>query len=370
MNNQIPLFKVAVPKNIGASLQSVFDSGQITEGIYADEFEKKLSEFIKNPYTALVNSCTSAITLALRVCNVGPGDTVITTPMTCMATNEPIVTAGANIRWADIESDTGNISAESIRAILKKCAAKAVIGVHWAGQPFEYNDIQAVCDEFNVPLIADAAHALGASYHGKPISQCGDYVCFSFQAIKHLTTGDGGAISCTNKLSYEALKLLRWFGIDRQYPGSKWEQNITMAGYKFHMNNINAMIGLRQLENIDAIIAAHQKNAKFFDEQILWDDVRIKKLRRPANTISSSWIYSLIVDDINAFKKHMFAENIMTDAVHIRNDKYSVFKKFARDALPGVDKFCNGMINIPVGWWLSEDDLNRIVKAVNRYAKS
>jgi len=288
-----------------------------------------------------------------------------------MATNEPIVNAGADIIWADIDSSTGNISPKSVELLLRQHRDDvcAVIGVHWAGQPFEYDELRELCDCYRVPLIGDAAHALDASYKGRPISQCGDYVCFSFQAIKHLTTGDGGAISCTNKLDYEKLKLLRWFGIDRQYPGSKWEQDITLAGYKFHMNNINAAIGLRQLDNVQNLIDAHRSNALFYDDNICWNSGgRLIRLRRPNDTISSSWIYSLIVDDVKAFKEHMASECIATDTVHVRNDRYTVFKKFMNGPLPGVDKFCKGMINIPVGWWLSNEDRDRIVTAVNKYA--
>jgi dTDP-4-amino-4,6-dideoxygalactose transaminase len=361
----IPLFKVHIPKDLGNQIQRVFDEGIVTEGVYSDQFEKEISNLVGNQNCSLLNSGTSALTLAYRLSNVGPGDEVITTPMTCMATNEPIDTMGAKIVFADIDPTTGNIDPDSVKKKLSK-KTKAVVGVHWAGQPYDIEGIHSVVKNFNpeIKVIEDAAHALGATYKNREIGSHSDFVCFSFQAIKHLTTVDGGAICSLKNEDDIRIKKLRWFGLDRKFTGSKWEQDILESGYKFHMNNVNAAIGLAQMRHIHQIIDEHKKNGKLYDQKI-HDTKRVKKLRRDANSESSYWIYSILVDDVTNFKNYMSANEIATDAVHVRNDKYTVFKNYRTNDLHGTDEFCSKMINIPVGWWLSNEDKEKIIKVVN-----
>ena len=291
---------------------------------------------------------------------------IITTPMTCMATNEPAHLTGAKLVFADIDPTTGNIDPESIKKRLSK-RTKAVVAVHWAGQPFDINAVRHVVKQYNpnIKIIEDAAHALGASYENKPIGGHSDYVCFSFQAIKHLTTVDGGAICSLSTNDDARIKKIRWFGLDRKYVGQRWEQDITESGYKFHMNNVNAIIGLEQMKHIDFIVNSHKKNGKLYDARI--NNPKIEKLRRDSCAESSYWIYSLLVDNKEKFKQHLTMNGIASDVVHMRNDHYSVFGDFKQQDLSGTDAFCNKMINIPVGWWLSDADLDKIVDVINNY---
>ena len=153
-------------------------------------------------------------------------------------------------------------------------------------------------------------------------------------------------------------------GTYKSYKGSKWEQDIHHAGYKFHMNNINALIGLEQLKHVDRIIASHKRNAAYFEKNINTD--LVKKTTYDAG--SAYWIYTVLVDDPNKFKEEMATAQILTDVVHVRNDKYSVMKPYDDGrALPGVDEFCSKMICIPVGWWLTDNDREYIVDKVNNY---
>lgn len=361
----IPLFKVHHPKNIGNKIEKVFETGFITEGEYSDKFEKQFSSYVGNNKTSLVNSCTSALTLAYHASDLGQGDEVITTPMTCMATNEPLFHTGAKLVFADIDPGTGNIDPDSVRSKVTS-KTKLIVGVHWAGQPFDIDEINSIASENDIKVVEDAAHALGAKYNGKRIGSHSDFVCFSFQAIKHMTTVDGGSISCGNQKDYERIKKLKWFGLDRDFKcGSRWEQDITECGYKMHMNNINAVIGLEQMKHIDSIVESHIKNGKFFDDHI--KNNKIKKIKQQKKTESSYWIYSLLVNDKQDFKKYMLENGIATDVVHKRNDQYSVFKDFQKGDLKGVDEFESKLMNIPVGWWLTEEQVYHIVDVVNRY---
>ena len=361
----IPLFKVHVPPNLSLKLQEVFDSGVVTEGAYSDEFEQRLKDRFGSP-TSLTNSGTSALTLAYRLAGVGPGTEVITTPMTCMATKEPIDIMGAKIVWADIDPSTGNIDPASVARRMTKNTV-AVVGVHWAGLPVDSEGIYDVIRQSgqDIKLITDAAHAFGSTYKGKPIGSESDYVCFSFQAIKHLTTIDGGALCTRSSLDDARAKKLRWFGLDRKYIGEKWSQDITDSGYKFHMNNVNAAIGLSQLDYIDELVRRHRENARFYDVNL--KNANVIPMKSFADSQSANWIYTVKVQDRDGFKKYMNARGIACDIVHFRNDKYSVFKRFIRNDLPGVDEFCSTMINVPVGWWLSIEERNAVLRAMNEY---
>jgi|TARA_B100002019_G_C21248703_1_gene589847 dTDP-4-amino-4,6-dideoxygalactose transaminase len=368
----IPLFKVHNPPKIGEKLQEVWDSGFVTEGEWSDEFERQFGEYIGNPYVSLVNSCTSALHLSARLCDIQPGDEVITTAMTCMATNEPFFNEGAKIVFADINPTTGNIDPNSIREKITD-KTKAIVVVHWAGQPCDMNEICKIGKEHGIKVVEDAAHALRAKYDGKLIGNHGDYVCFSFQGIKHLTTGDGGAITCKSKEEQERIRKLRWFGLDRHFtapagqpPASRWEQDITESGYKYHMNNINARIGIEQMKYIDDVIDRHIDNALYYDEHI--SNPKVEILKRDPKAEPSFWIYSILVDgDRQRFKDYLEENGIASDVVHVRNDQYSCFKDFKDDTLEGLRSFESRLLHIPVGFWVTDEDREHIVKVVNSY---
>jgi dTDP-4-amino-4,6-dideoxygalactose transaminase len=360
----IPLFKVHSPPGVEAAVRKVFESGFITEGEFSDQFESELSEWVGNENCALVNSCTSALTLAYDLCGIGPGTEVITTPMTCMATNEPLHLMGAKLVWADVDPNTGNIDPADVR---KKITSKtrAIVGVHWSGLPFDIAAVSQIGSEYGIPVIEDAAHALGAKYRGKKIGSHSDFVCFSFQAIKHITTADGGAVFCKEKSNIDQARKLRWVGLDRKHSGSRWAQDIARAGYKFHMNNLNATIGLLQMQHIDRIVASHQNNGQHYDQHI--ENSRVSKLQQDQDSESAYWIYTVLVDDRDAFKDYLADRGIASDVVHVRNDSYSVFDLYDTDDLPGVTEFSSRMISIPAGWWLSPADRQHITRVVNSY---
>lgn len=363
----IPLMKVHVPPNIANVIGKVWDSGFVTEGEYSDRFEKMLGEYIGNENTCLTNSCTSSLTLASHMCGIKPGDEVITTAMTCMATNEPFYAMGAKLVFADIEKDTGNIDPIDIeKKITEK--TKAIVIVHWSGSPCRLREITSIANKHNIPVVEDAAHALNSKYDGKKIGNHGDFVCFSFQAVKHLTTADGGAICCKTKEDAERIRKLRWFGLDRSLKcASRWDQDIKESGYKFHMNNMNAAIGIEQLKYIDDLIGKHRNNGILYDKEI--NNPKIQKIKKQPDGVeaeSSCWIYSVLVENKDDFREYMLGKGIGVDVAHVRNDKYSCFQDF-RETLPGLDYFSDRMMNIPVGWWISQEEKEHIIESVNNY---
>ena len=368
---KIPLFKVHIPKTVLTPLKQTLFSGYIAEGEKAALFEKKIGEWLGNENTAIVNSGTSALTLALYTAGVKYGDEVISTAQTCLATNEPILTLGGKVIWADVDKTNGNIDPESIEKLITK-KTKAIMVVHWTGIPVDLEKIHEIAKKHNLKVIEDAAHAFGSVYKGEKIGNHSDFVCYSFQAIKHLTTGDGGAIACKRKEDYERIKLLRWFGAPRIYSktSTHWDIEVKEPGFKMHMNDISATIGIEQLKYVDKIVTTHKNNGKYLQEELS----KIKgmtTLRVPKDTESAYWIFGLLLenkDKRDLFSKYLSEKGIANSVVHIRNDIYELFRNTRRN-LPGLDNFSSKMINIPCGWWLKKADLSYIVKIAKEAMK-
>jgi dTDP-4-amino-4,6-dideoxygalactose transaminase len=378
----IPLFKVFMSEDVKDPLISTLYSGMITQGARVEEFEQKLSEMFNHPYILTLNSATSGLTLALRLIKDQFAEAeeaadyeVLSTPLTCMATNIPIMANNMRIKWVDVDIDTGLIDLKDLENKISK-KTKAILFVHWGGYPVELNKINEILDRkekelgFRPKIVEDCAHAFLSEYEGKPLGTHGNYAVFSLQAIKHLTTGDGGLLFCPDKESYEKAKLLRWYGIDRNkrnYKGKDFrlEANVADWGYKFHMNDINATIGLYNLPHIPQLIEKDRENGKYFDEHIKNPKLKITQPYDEARK-SAYWLYTLMVEDKAAFIEHMKQNNIMASQVHQRNDVHSCFEQF-KTTLPNLDHVENHIVCIPVGWWLTEEDRNYIVEACNSF---
>jgi dTDP-4-amino-4,6-dideoxygalactose transaminase len=361
--NSIPLFKVFMSPTVIDKVSEVLLSGYIGQGPKVDEFEKVLTPWVGNKNVLTLNSGTSALHLALRLAGAGYGDEVISTPMTCMATNVPIVAQGAKIVWADIDPNTGNIDPKEVeKKITKK--TKAIMAVHWGGYPCELEELRAIGQKHGVKVIEDAAHAFGASYKGTQIGGYSDFTCFSLQAIKHVTTVDGGILTTKADEDYKRGKLLRWYGIDREGERKDFrcEEDVVDYGYKFHMNDVTAAIGIEQMNFAQDIIDKHRANAAYYNER-LKDCKGVQLLNYKDDRVSSYWLYTIKVEKRLEFMQAMKDKNIVVSQVHARNDKHSVFKDF-RCELPGVEAFTEKQVSIPVGWWLSKDEIKYIADCV------
>lgn len=350
-------------------LRATLLSGYIGQGPRVEEFEHALAPWVGSEHVLTVNSGTSAIHLALRLAGVGPGDEVISTPMTCTATNEPILERGAKIVWADVDPRTGNIDPEDV-ARKVTARTRAIVAVHWGGYPCDLAELNEIARSHGVRVIEDAAHAFGADYRGSRIGSHSDFVCFSFQAIKHLTTVDGGCLVCKDPVDYRRGKLLRWYGIDRECDRKDFrcEEDVLEHGYKFHMNDVAATIGLEQLKWVGAVLEKHRANAAFFRERL--DGLSgLRLLRYKTDRVSSYWLFTMLVDDRARFMDLMKAAGVMASQVHSRNDKHSMCSEFARP-LPGLDEFAARQVSVPVGWWLGQEEREHIVATVRAACSS
>jgi dTDP-4-amino-4,6-dideoxygalactose transaminase len=364
----IPLFKVFMPESVMEPLREVLLSGYIGEGPRVEEFERQLAPWFGNDQVLALNNGTAALHLALRLAGVGPGDEVISTPMTCSATNEPILAHGAKIVWADIDPWTANIDPASVAQRITP-RTKAIMCVHWGGYPCELEELNALAARHGIKLIEDACHAFGATYHDRLVGSHSDFVCFSFQAIKHLTTVDGGALVCKSRADCERGRLLRWYGINRkdQRKDLRCEADIAEYGYKFHMNDVTAAIGLEQLKYVAETLAKHRRHAARFDEALRGLQTA-HPLRYAADRRSSYWLYTIRVRDRAAFMTHMKEAGVTVSQVHARNDLHTAFQA-SRVPLPGVEEFVAAQVSIPVGWWLTEQDQATIINAILDYER-
>lgn len=371
---KIPLFKVFMSKDVLEPLNNVLMSGYITQGSKVDEFESKLRTYFNNEYVLTVNSATSGLTLALRLLDLDRGDEILTPSLTCTATNWPILNHGLKIKWVDVDPETANVNLDDLKSKLSP-TTKAIQVVHWAGYPVDLDAlvvIQDYCKEtygFRPMIIEDCAHAFGAEYKGAKLGNHGNICVFSLQAIKHLTTGDGGLIILPNEEMYNRAKLLRWYGIDRskrsQGKDFRMENDIVEWGYKFHMNDINATIGLYNLPHIDGLLKKNRANADYLYSR-LRDVPGITLLENRDDRKSSWWLFTIRVDRKDEFIQQMSSKSIMVSQVHKRNDGHTCVSDF-KTSLPLLDEFEKEIVCLPVGWWLEETDLEYMVNEIKNF---
>ena len=274
------------------------------------------------------------------------------------------------IRWVDVDPDNLNMNLDDLERKLSP-KTKIIYVVHWGGYPIDLDrikQIQLKCQElygFKPAVIEDCAHAFGSMYKGKPIGAHGNFATFSFQAIKHLTAVDGGLLSCPHEKLYKRSRLLRWYGIDRDdnRKDFRCESDISEWGYKMHMNDVNAAVGICNLKEVDKhVISKNKSNAHYYNEQ-LKNVEGVTLLENNPNHDSAYWIYTIKVDRQDDFMKMMKEKGVMVSRVHERNDKHSCVQEF-RSALPNLDVVVKQMICIPNGWWVTNEQREYIVNCI------
>lgn len=357
----LPLVKTYIPPRdvLMPKLEEVLYSGYIAQGETVDEFERKFEKFIGGGHSLSVNSGTSALHIALILAGVGRDDEVISTPLTAEPTNVAIKMTGARIRYADVDYRTGSIDPASVEKKINP-RTRAIMAVDYAGIPVNVPALQAISVRHNIPVIEDAAHALGSRFNGVACGAHFELTVFSFQAIKHMTTVDGGVLQVRHKDVYKKGKLIRWFGIDKELP--RLENDISIQGYKYHMNNVTAAIGLVQLEGIASLIQKYIDNGKWFDEHLA-DVPGIELIDYYPGSEPSYWLYTLKVDDREGFVRKLSENGISASVLHMRNDFHSYLNDFG-ETLPGMNRFYSRMVHIPCGWWVTEEDRSGIAQVI------
>lgn len=341
----IPLFKPFVSPEAIRNVNKVLRSSQLAEGpqvkLFESEFAKKFG--LKN--VVAVNSGTSALELAYELAGIGPGDEVITPVLTCTATNLPLIRRNAKIVFADIATDLNVDVADVTRKITRN--TKAIVFVHFGGNNRGLKEILSLGKKHHIKIIEDAAQAVGSDYWGKS-----DFTCVSLQAIKILTSGDGGFLICRKTEDYRHAKKLRWFGYDRDKKQKLGDTDLHVAGYKYHMNDIAAAIGLGNLANIDKIIAKRRKLMEIYNSH-------------PA--ISAHIWLTYVIDVPLIATDYLRSYGINTSQYHYRNDKYTVFG--GRQKLPTMDALEKKYFLLPFHHDVSIRDARAIMRTLDQWIK-
>lgn len=390
--NKIPLFKVFMADTAAAEVGKILNSGYIGQGPKVEEFESQLKSYFNHNYVTTLNSGTSALHLALRLIKtpkkyyktfdgmaafeaVWPGlqdgDEVLATPMTCTASNWPILANNLRIKWVDIDPKTLNMDLDDLaRKITPK--TKAIMLVHWGGYPNDLDRVRQIQDRaynmygFKPVVIEDGAHSFGSKYKDQLIGTYGNLTMFSLQAIKHLTSVDGGLLLSPHRDLDARARLLRWYGIDRDGDRKDFrcEADIEEWGYKFHMNDVCATVGIENMKHVDAILEKHKANAHYYDKELKHTS-GVTLLSREEGFDSAFWIYTLKVGNRDGFYRWMDENNIAVSQVHERNDKHTCVREY-RTQLPNLDATIGSTVSIPVGWWITQEEREYIVDCIKK----
>ena len=363
------LFYPYVSKKSSSNISKKLKGRWLGQGPMVDKFEKEFKKrFAKKNSVVAVGSGTDSLHLAYILAGIKKGDEVITTIFTCTATNIPLLYMGAKIKFADVDRNTMNISIESVKKLITK-KTKAIVCVHYGGLPCDMDELSRIGKKHNIPIIEDAAHALGAKYKGKPIGSISDYTTFSFQAIKHFTTGDGGMLTVKNSKLEDKAKRIRWFGIDRKgKQKGTWNNDVTEIGYKYQMTDIAATLGYDSLKEFNFIINHRRKIFNTYLKELSKNKRVHCVTDYDGKKFHSAWLFTILVDNKDYLQKKLREHYIETNQVHFRNDRYSIFKKFVNGKkFPNMDYLENKYLVLPIHHKVSISDTKYICKLINRF---
>ena len=372
---KIPLFRPYYDSREVKALEKVLLSGWIGMGPKTKEFEESFAKYVGAKYGVALNSATSALQLALEVLNIGKGDEVITTPLTFASSSECILQVGAIPVYADVEEETLNINPSKIEELITQ-KTKAILIVHYGGQPCDIDKIQSIAKKHKLHVIEDAAHACGASYKGKKIGGNDNLTCFSFHAVKNLATGDGGMITTNDPAIDKKLRLMRWLGIDKStYDRNTvgkylWDYNIDTKGYKNHMNDIAATLGIVQLSKLDKMNAKRKKISDTYSK-IFSDSKNIIPLKIKSDRLSSHHIYCVKLDGIDRadLMAHLSEKGISTGVHYKPLFHHTRYKKFNKKNTPVVESVWQNILSLPVFPGMEMDDVKRVANEIKKYIK-
>jgi|TARA_B100000497_G_scaffold47299_1_gene54672 perosamine synthetase len=365
------LFYPYVSKKTPNNVKNKLYGRWVGQGPMVDKFENEFKKkFAKNSSAIATGSGTDSLHLAYILAGLKKGDEVITTIFTCTATNIPMLYMGLKIKFADIEKETMNISIDSVKKLITK-RTKAIVCVHYGGLPCDMDSLQKICKQKKITLIEDAAHALGAKYKKKSIGSISDFTTFSFQAIKHFTTGDGGMLTIKNKKLEAKAKRIRWFGIDRKKKQKGiWKNDVYEVGYKYQMTDISATMGCDALNDFSKIIN-HRKKIYNTYLQELSSNKKIQCIHDyDKNKEHGAWLFTISLNNKDFVQKKLREHFIETNQVHFRNDRYSIFKKFVKGKkFPNMDYLENRYLVLPLHHKVSVQNVKYICKVINKFAK-
>jgi len=366
----LPVSRPSIGNDELIEIGKILDSGWLGLGSTVFEFEKKLEEYLDSPHVLTVNTGTSALHLALDAFGVGPGDEVIVPSLTFCASIQAITVLGAIPVFCEINAENLNLDVQDVKKRVTK-KTKAIMPIHYCGQPCDMNGLISVARENNLFVIEDAAHAFGSTYRGKKIGTLGDATCFSFDPIKTLTCGEGGAISLADAEVAEIITKKRILGIDkdtwhRHRNERSWDYAVTTQGYRYHMSNINAAIGMVQLSKVDIFIRrkkdiVNRYNTAFSNlpgmKILTWN------INETAPFAYIVRVPSKLRDNISEFLK---VKGVGTGIHYIPNHIQPFFEKY-KSELPITEQLGKEILTLPLYFDMTDDEVSLVIESMLEY---
>ena len=366
-DGMIRLWSTYIPERAGDAVKEILRSKWINTGSQEKLFREKVSQKFNIPHCVACTSGTAALRASYAAVGIGPGDEVVSTPYTFIATNTAILEQGAKPVFADIQYDTLNIDPKSVELKITR-KTKAIVCVHYGGLPCDMDELWEIGKKYNLPVVEDSAHALGSKYKGGYIGSRGDIITFSFQVIKIVTSGDGGIIATTCEEYYKKLKKLVWFGIDREEkkadlldPLPEW---IDMLGFKYNMNDITATLGIVGIDHFDIPFERRNQIGEQYRRELAGLR-KIQLVKHAADRSSNYQIFPIHVEGRLDFAKFMRERGILVNVNNRRNDRYTIFGGLCE--LPNTARADEDVILIPLHADLTNDDVDKIIDAVQAY---
>jgi len=360
----IPLFIPEIPAGAFEEVKDTLESRWIGQGPKVDRFEVEFNKLINNPNESIaVGSGTDALHLSYLLAGIEPGDEVLTPVFTCTATNIPLLYIGAKPIFVDVDPKTLNIDVDHARKLITK-RTKAIVCVHYAGFPCDMDALRELADEFGIPIIEDAAHAVGTQYKSQPVGNISEFTMFSFQAIKHITTGDGGLLTFKDSSLLEKAKRLRWFGIDRSAKQlGVWENDIKEIGYKYQMTDLGAAIGLASIRNFEKTLSLRRSLLhRYYENLESYKDLEILG-KETKDVVHAAWLFTIRIQNRKRLQAKLLENGIESNQVHYRNDRYSIFTQSRLD-LPNMNQIEDEYLVLPLHTKMNQDDVDRICNVI------
>ena len=372
----LPFSRPAITEEDIAAVGEVLRSGWITTGPKTTEFEQRFVDYVGCGGAVALASATAGMHLTLQALGIGPGDEVVTPAMTWVSTVNLIVLAGATPVFADIDRDTLMVLRGSVEACLTE-RTRAIIPVHFAGAPVDIEPIRQLAAQHRIPVIEDAAHALGTRYNGQQVGSSGTSI-FSFHPIKNITTGEGGMLCSNDDDLLERVRRLKFHGLgvdayDRHQQGRSPQAEVLEPGYKYNMTDIAAALGLSQLARVESLNARRTELAMRYRE-LLRDIDEIPPLSDPSYPMKHAWHLFIVRLDIDKaglsrdqFMQKLKERNIGTGlhfrAVHLQRF-YRESMGMCRGMLPNTEWNSDRICSLPLFPDMTEHDVDDVVSAI------
>jgi len=363
------------------AVTEVLKSGYVTCGPKVNELEAKLCEITGARYAVAVSNGTAALHLACIAIDLGPGDEVITTPITFAASANCALYCGAKPVFADINPDTYNISPDAIRKCITP-ATKAVVAVDFTGQAVELDEIRNICKEHNLTLIEDAAHSIGTKYNGAGVGSIADMTTFSFHPVKTVTSGEGGAVTTNDEALYRKLLRLRAHGITRNEEemnnpdDSPWYYEQVELGYNYRITDFQCALVSSQLDKLPAFSKRRKEIVARYNEAFAnMPEIIIQKEIPESDTTRHLYILQLNPKLLDCSRREFFealqAENICPQVHYIPVYYHSYYEKlgYTRGLCPNAEYLYENILSIPLFYSMTDGDVEDVIKAVYKLVK-